>query len=571
VVRDIVVSVPSVRKEALDRLLGISHLRNLFDAFKQIKTGDYEKEVTTVYTSIDDLAESRASAYRERIEEETERGLGFGLAAKDFSKGGFKKTCEEVIRLLRAQAGKAKVEPLELSPPARVQGCEAFVEAVKEETDRLRAESPAMRSQQALDEKCRGLDAALSDLLGRQGELKKLEQEKKAIEDKEGTRKAMEDRKGELQKSVDRVSAQLAEISDRINVVDSTLFYLEKIENPKARAACPACLQEIVPEKLAQTLVRFKEDAKSGTGPLLEQRQQEKKRLNELDAALNRLTRLVTEDLPEANRARGEALETLEETLGRKLGDQEDPEVVVTKEIARIGKKIEENRKALASYLQEMDRVEKTLDAVECIGEVLALEEKVKRIGDSRKSEAWARMDRATDRLNQELERVETVKEVVDEVLRNRSQEKIAATRDQIRGVYRKLVDRPDFEAIEIDPVDSDVYAVTGDDRVKLLTFFNQGDMNCAALSIFLALGAGPGEGSGPAFLMLDDPSQSLDQEQKRRLARVLDEAAGQRQVLLSTMDEELYRHVRQEMATRKKLYRLGEWLPKAGPSISEA
>ena len=52
--------------------------------------------------------------------------------------------------------------------------------------------------------------------------------------------------------------------------------------------------------------------------------------------------------------------------------------------------------------------------------------------------------------------------------------------------------------------------------------------------------------------------------------SKILDKVAKQRQVLLSTMDEEFYQNAKKEITTKKKVYELGKWNPRKGPSISE-
>jgi len=96
--------------------------------------------------------------------------------------------------------------------------------------------------------------------------------------------------------------------------------------------------------------------------------------------------------------------------------------------------------------------------------------------------------------------------------------------------------------------------------------------MNCAALTLFLALGsAGSEAGTGASFFLFDDPSQSLDPEQKRRFVSLLEEVAEHRQILLATMDPELFEQARSGISRKKKVYTFGRWDPDRGPSISEA
>ncbi len=59
VIRDIVVSEPRVREEALNRLLGISDLLGLFSSLKDIKKKSYEDAVEKIYADIQRLIEPR--------------------------------------------------------------------------------------------------------------------------------------------------------------------------------------------------------------------------------------------------------------------------------------------------------------------------------------------------------------------------------------------------------------------------------------------------------------------------------------------------------------------------------
>lgn len=571
VIRDIIVSVPSVRKEALDRLLGVSHLRNLFDAFKDVKIGKYEKEITKAYENVEGLVDAKASFCRNSVKEEMENGAELGLEKEDFNKNGFNTKCEGSLKILQTLSKKARIKPAKIGLPDTVEEYDEFIDEIKNEIDRLRAEGPGMESQRNLDEQQRNLDSSLSEYISKRDDLKDINKEKKDIEKDVGPLKAIEEKRNELKKSIEKVTSELEKISDRINVVSETIRYLAKIEDKKKKAMCPACEQDIVPAKVLKSLEEMKEKIKSRTETLEETKQKNRNAIKALDNSSERLKEIVEEEIPELKEDKNEAIKTLEEILGRKLTREEDPEAVVRKRLKEIEEEIENNKKALTKHLEKITEFEKSLEVVECVGEVLSLKEKIKRLNAIKKTKEWSDLNEARDGLNDELERVKIVKDSVESVLREKSREKIHESKGHIKNIYQDLVERPDFEWIEIDPENFDVYAVTKDNREKLLTFFNQGDMNCAALSIFLALGKGPEVTCAPGFLMLDDPSQSLDLEQKKRLSKILDEVAKQRQVLLSTMDGELYQNVKKEITSKKKVYELGKWDPLKGPSISEA
>ena len=66
--------------------------------------------------------------------------------------------------------------------------------------------------------------------------------------------------------------------------------------------------------------------------------------------------------------------------------------------------------------------------------------------------------------------------------------------------------------------------------------------MNCAALSIFLSLSSMLDR--GPKFVVLDDPSQSLDLDHKKSLLEVLGDLSHENQIIIATQDTELKKEI---------------------------
>jgi DNA repair exonuclease SbcCD ATPase subunit len=88
--------------------------------------------------------------------------------------------------------------------------------------------------------------------------------------------------------------------------------------------------------------------------------------------------------------------------------------------------------------------------------------------------------------------------------------------------------------------------------------------MNCVALSIYLALTKVLPNGFG--FVMLDDPSQSLDHEHKEALVDILSEISSERQVVVATQDTELVSLIELKLPTCMK-YHFVNWND-SGPEI---
>lgn len=84
--------------------------------------------------------------------------------------------------------------------------------------------------------------------------------------------------------------------------------------------------------------------------------------------------------------------------------------------------------------------------------------------------------------------------------------------------------------------------SIDGQDGAALAVM-SQGELNALSLSLFLARAALPESPFG--FLVIDDPVQAMDPVKVEGLARVLAEAAGERQVIVFTHDERLPAAVR--------------------------
>jgi DNA repair exonuclease SbcCD ATPase subunit len=104
-------------------------------------------------------------------------------------------------------------------------------------------------------------------------------------------------------------------------------------------------------------------------------------------------------------------------------------------------------------------------------------------------------------------------------------------------------------------------------DPIKAVSILNHADINCAALSIFLALAGSAQISHRLGIVILDDPSQSLDEACKKNLCTVLTGLCDSRQVIVATADEELKSAVF-GIPKNKVCYAVKEWTPTGGPVI---
>ncbi len=131
------------------------------------------------------------------------------------------------------------------------------------------------------------------------------------------------------------------------------------------------------------------------------------------------------------------------------------------------------------------------------------------------------------------------------------------------------LAQRADYPEIEIDAETFEVMAVRDGEAEVALRILNKGDLNCAALSIFLALATSSDLSHRMGFIVLDDPSQSLDPSHKERLAKLLDCMLGDKQLIIATSETDFVGHLRAKLKKRKRIYTLQRWAEDTGPEIS--
>ena len=169
----------------------------------------------------------------------------------------------------------------------------------------------------------------------------------------------------------------------------------------------------------------------------------------------------------------------------------------------------------------------------------------------------------------QYCEDVELLVDALGSITQVEAENRLKKAQNAISTNFQRLTGRPDFSGLSI-KVSPDGYQieVTGSSLSReAVPILNQGDLNCSALSIFLALAAAPETSHLLGFVILDDPSQSLDSTSKRNLCQVLEAICDSRQLLISTMDEELQNEIL-KIGKAKSYYVFTGWNPTTGPQI---
>ncbi len=96
----------------------------------------------------------------------------------------------------------------------------------------------------------------------------------------------------------------------------------------------------------------------------------------------------------------------------------------------------------------------------------------------------------------------------------------------------------------------------------------NQAALNALSLAMLLAQTERRARRGGPAFGVLDDPVQSLDDERQRGLARAVEKLAETCAVVVAVTPSRFVEQVRDKVGTERRLHHLAPWDPARGSRI---
>ncbi len=342
---------------------------------------------------------------------------------------------------------------------------------------------------------------------------------------------------------------------------------MEKAGAAELDGRCPVCEAE-APDLLQKLRSRAEESLSTQIASI----QEEIKSLEGRETGLQK----IADQYAEANRKQGNLLNDLADRrreagklLEKELTDQDDPAALLNVEAKRIGDRLDELVKAIQQKQERLDDVSKRLDAVHVIVEILQTERKMEIAQQIQQTPEYQELEEARDAAAAFLGDVEAVKEAVSKIANEEAHDKLAAAESAIEAFFRQLTKHPAVQRIKLhhksDPSGRNSYNVTDQSDSDLFPFLSQGDLNALALAIFLGLVSSSAPADGFGFVMLDDPSQSLDRPHKEQLVDVLDRVAQSKRVVLATMDSELRELLRTRLTRDKVEYLFEEWTTQQG------
>lgn len=569
VIRAILTQEPRNRNEGFDRLFGLSDYRNFIKALNEAKdlVDKLNKEAETEASEYKNKIKGKIEVWETEIEKLKQELKNKGIEEFEFTKEKEVSYKEKLLKDLKEFIENLALKPSdEFNQMQSDEKTEQFVKVMKNEITKLRSEMPDVKKQNELFQRQGKLKRLLDEYNESKGALKGKKEELENFMKKNGSRNEIENRINELNDGVSKIEKEKEQKSLQGLIIEKAIAYLK--EEGVDKNICPVCgkettnllehLKEEWEEKYRQKLEELNKQ--------LEFFQSERKNKEELIKKLEEMER----DIKRTDENLKGKIKSIEEELKREIKEDEDPEAILNKELECIEENLEKLKKDVEQKQNTLNSFEEELAIVYKLMEYLEKIELRERARDVEKTEEWKKMNEKKEELIKLKERIEAIISAIKMASQEEAKTKVENAGERINKYFAQITKHPQIENLKLEVKEDkktggNNYEIKDASNKSIIAVLSQGNMNALALSIFLALC----ENMPFEFIMLDDPSQSLSSNEKKNFVEVLNSITEKKQIIVSTMDNELYEYLK-NLQKQKKIYKFENWDSKNGPLVKE-
>lgn len=547
-IRAILTENPEERDSALDRLFGLERTRELMSAIPLALVKNEHKELDGKKINIEAKIKGATQQAEVEMERAKKEAFELGLKQKDFNFQVCIKRFKEISIKISSAAEDCGVEkPLFLEPSNEAEvsgGLKKIKEVLKTCRMQIVATSKFDELQGNLNQikgTKKKLEKALDELNDATKDYEEMVKEWGSIEQIEKQEKDFNTREENLKNERATVDSTFRLIADGIGVLSE-----QEPEN------CPICDTKISPKDVLSKLqTKVSKTLKEKISNIDNQRKEIREELLQLADRKKKISKALA-DVDDARKIKDEAETALEKTLQSVSKECENLLKEADEKLSELRKELIKAENALAEKNTILQGIEDSADICRAIVRVLEKEAEYDKI-----KETFAEEGSQIEILKKQITemsalhaRLQRISEAIATAQINLAREFIGKGEKEISSYYSTLCGHPYYNSIRIDidqrnvrGVQKNTYNIKAfsnkDGKETLIsTRFSMGQMNSAALSIFLSLSAMLNRNI--KFIILDDPSQNLDAEHKKFLIKVLGEVALKNQLIVATQDTEL-------------------------------
>lgn len=568
VIRAILTDEPRVRNQGFDRLLGLSDYRNAIESLQKVmkeamkKQSLLEDEISNITNEIKLKIKTWDKIINDRKEE-----LKNIVKDENISPAGEKNFKQKILNKLEKLLIELSLEPSdELKDLSIELDTKKFFDLVKRKIQRYRSEMPDLKKQGELHSKLAELDRLLRKYRDSKNSHREKKQKLDEFISNNGIKDELENRRLKLENELKDLEKKEKEVSLRGSIISKAIEFLE--EENKNKDECPVCgkhtinllehLKKEYKEKYESELYELKQKIKSN--------QSEKENIEKLIKEFDKLQK----DVFEAEKEIREKEQEISRVLDIQIKGDEDYEVILNQKIKETENEINRIKEIVEEKQKKIGEIEEDNSILYKINEILDLKNRRESARKIETSPEWKKLKEKAEEWKKLWDLLSNIISALQNVSQEEAKEKIESAGNKIKEYFLKITAHPAIKDIKLD-VKPDVrgfnsYEIKDQDGEEIIPILSQGNLNALALAIFLALC----ENLPFGLIMLDDPSQSLSSKEKEGLSKVLNEISNFKQIIISTMDNELFEFLKNNITKQKKVYHFEKWEPMEGPQIKQ-
>ena len=570
-IRAILIQTPKDRNEAIDRLLGLGEYRNVLEGIKGAKLSRIQRELATEREKFEGRVEQALAVRRSDLEEKVNAAIGQGVERGELGVQDALKLSKLIVKDLQAFASRLGVSSTPPAVPSGWKEMDTFLAVAAKELDRLWSQAPDVKAQSELNKRRSQAERTREQYAASRAELTQAVSDLGSFEAEHGTRDQIGQDIVLIERQIDEGTQQIREISPRALLLEEGIALLKSARSRLGAELCPLCGQK-VPNLLAHLEKEWIDKLEAEVRDLQAGVEQLRARKRELRRVAEDHDSL-TEAVQRAHTELANSSQKAAELLGRELTKDDDPLVLLTKTVEKVGERLAEIESALTGKRAKLAAISASIGRANLVLEILLLEDKIRGIEKIARTDEYKVLDHCRDKIAELMSDVEAVSTLVTHCLAEEARCRTSTAGTAIDDYFRRVTQNPGIGSLTIE-VQEDArsggnsYSFCDQDGQELSPVLSQGDLNSLALSIFLGMITAYSHPVG--FVLMDDPSQSLGTDQKRGLVEVVEDVCESgRRLVLATMDAELQERLRSSLGKAKSIYQFQGWTPESGPRVS--
>ena len=569
-IHDFVMQKPSEQSDAMDRLLGLHHYRNILDGIKKSDVSKAQKELAEEFDKSQTRVQVRIKTRQQDLDCERGKAKEKGLSEEELNENKLLELAESTIKIIGNFAQLLGFTATAISPLSDWKNAESFITEIKNECNRLRAESPDVKEQSEKLKKRNEANSLKSQYETQYKNFKSKEKELQSFEQKNGNRDEIDKKITKVVEEIGAIDKEIKRTNPRAKLIEEGISLLESAV-PSDADICPLCGEKVF-NLLEHLRKEWEEKIKTQVQELEKQKAELDKKKTDFERLKNEYARLDEDTQREKERLK-KAINSISEFLHKELTDKDDPAAILSGEIKNINSRLNDIEEAIKDKQPKIKAILEKTDIMNLLYDILLHKDKLEKINQIQTTDEYRKQEEIRTGVSDLVTNIEQLSKIIKSCMLKEAEEKIDSARSAIDCYFRKITNNPAFQTLNIkveedERTGGNFYIFEDQDGKRLVPILSQGDLNSLALSIFLGLAKTSGDSHPLGFILMDDSSQSLDLEAKTRLVEILNELSDIKNIIVSTMDSELQHLLKDGIAKVKTIYKFSDWSPDSGPKI---